>query len=76
MIGIDAIPRVLGGSVVPPNDAGRSTPNPQSGGITPVQQLGVVAFDDNIPEEFDSTGYWVWADGVWVEWFDGEVIEQ
>ena len=24
----------------------------------------------------ESVSYWVWGDGVWVEWGDGEVAEQ
>lgn len=41
-----------------------------------VRLVGILASSKGKNEEFDATGYWVWADGVWVEWFDGEVIEQ
>ena len=76
MIGIEAVLRITGDAVLPPVDAGRIPPNPQAGSVTIVQQLGVVAFDDNRPQEFDATGNWVWDDGIWLEWDDGEVIQQ
>lgn len=73
---IDADVRLTGLTVPPSTYIGVAGDIPQNGIIVPIQRLGGEAFEGNKSEEFDATGNWVWDDGIWIEWDDGEVIEQ
>ena len=75
MIGITSKSTLSGLKVFTNNPGGASSSIVQ-GVHALARTYGVVASDTHRIEQFDSTGNWVWGDGEWAEWGDGEVIEQ
>jgi len=64
------------GVIAKTDNNGVAAAQPAFSGYADVRRTGILASSKGKDGEFDATGYWVWADGIWIEWFDGEVIEQ
>ena len=74
MIGIIANSSQIG-MVVLTDAPGALATEHEAGGHAAARTYGVVASDTLNIEPFDTSGNWVWEDGIWLEWEDGEVIE-
>jgi len=74
MIGFSA-DSSLAGFVVPADTAGFSVSNSSFGISANIISAGIVIGLPPRSEDFDATGNWVWGDGEWIAWGDGDEIE-